>query len=121
MPTPPLHSRDDDEHGAPPATVAPVAWAVVDATGAFWDAAPLSSKEYADKRVASLNRKYGQIVNTPYRVVPLYDADVPALMARIERAEGLLREARGRLAPLPSGVPGTLAHRIDAALGREGA
>ena len=61
--------------------VEPVAWAVIDKDGAFWDAAPLSSKEYADKRAAVLNRTRDGYP-TPYTVVPLYAH--PAATAREE-------------------------------------
>lgn len=115
----------------PPATVAPVAWAVVDAAGAFWDAAPLSSKEYADKRAAVLNRTRDGYP-TPYTVKALYAADVPALMALLKEATDLIDWANP--GAFKNGVTtdsgdmdegevrvSEFVQRARAALGREGA
>ncbi len=72
-----------------------VAWAVVDKNGEFYDAAPLRSKEYAEKRAPALNRTRDGYP-TPYRVVPLYAAPTGATGGEYERARQAFYEAAAR-------------------------
>lgn len=91
-----------------------MAWAVIDKDGEFWDAAPLSSKESADKRAAVLNRTRDGYP-TPYTVVPLYAH--PAATAREEAWKAMVEaceriyDSASRLSR--SARPCRDGHRVD--------
>lgn len=93
LPTPPPDAASAAE---------PAAWAVFDGSGRKWAAySNIGEAEWCAENwnTPRVRKDYGPV--QPCHVVPLYTADVPALLSRIARAESALAKVIAHTAYLP--------------------